>query len=185
MRWAALMLVLLLGTVPRLAEAGAGCLDACTADPTTGRTCLDEGFGCNPATFRCEPCVNDAWCSPGGTCHNGACVNMDCSADGGVIDSGLAPVEGGVDAGQDPADAMPMDAAPLDALPVDALPVDALPIDALPIGGRGGRGGVPEKGQYEEPCTCRHTGRPAAPPAGAALLAIGVLALAGRRPRAR
>lgn len=156
MRWVG-FLVVLWSTSPVAAYAGAGCLNACTTDPSNGRSCLDNGFGCNPATLRCERCFNDAWCAPSGTCQDGICLNVDCAADGGAADGADANPADAADTGPvDGADTGPIDSGEQDGAP----PGDAGPTtDALPTGGRGGRGAVPEKGQFEEPCTCRQVSR--------------------------
>ena len=130
------IIFVLLSAIPNAAYAGAGCLNACTRDPGTGHSCLDDGFGCNPSAFRCEPCFSDLYCQPGGTCSEGVCLNVDCGLDAGIPDAEL------LDTG-----------LPDTGLP-DAAGVDSgMELDAS-VGGRGGRGGIVPKGQYEEGCAC-------------------------------
>lgn len=167
MRWIGI-LVMVAGAIPNPAYGGAGCSDACTLDSATGRSCFDDGLGCSPSTFRCERCVRDSWCRPGGSCQNGVCVNVACGGDAGGSSGPGGPDAAFNDAGQ-------IDTGqPLE----DAGPSDAQAIDASSTGGRGGRGGVPEKGRFEEDCTCTAVRRPSGPPPGLSLLTFGMLALA-------
>jgi MYXO-CTERM domain-containing protein len=153
----------LFALAPTRALAGGAfpCSDACSRDPRTGVSCIDQNLGCNASTMICVQCSSDLHCLPGGTCVDRQCVGVVCSYDAGA-DAG----DTGQPDADDGGDAQIMDAEPEDAEPMDALPIDTAFPDARaptdPLGGP--RGTTPAKDPFEEDgCGCSTTSRDGSP----------------------
>ena len=154
---------------PAAAQAQLPCEDMCSGGTTQG--CALYGVGCHPDLLVCAPCADDTFCRPHGTCiPGGVCVDFDCTRDAGVPDTGTE--DGGEDGGDG-------DAAARDATS-GGVGQETNRGDG-PGGGPPGRS--PDKGMYQEPCTCRGGG-PGAPGATALLLLIFGVGLGARRRRA-
>jgi MYXO-CTERM domain-containing protein len=167
---------------PAAWAGGFGCADMCVPS----NTCADLGQGCNPFQNICQPCQNDEWCAPNGTClPDGSCANVDCSATDGGVDAGL-------DAGSSTttADAGAVDAGALDADVMDAgtstTPRDAGFIDtgvAPENPNRNRSRATDTKEPYDEGCTCDAAAPRKGPgwSAGLGILLVGALARRQRR----
>ena len=170
------------------ARAGFACADVCTPD----QTCLMLNQGCNPFMNLCQPCQDDSWCAPNGTCQpDGSCANVDCGvSDAGVADAGTSSTADGgpLDSGTSTtSDGGLADSGITDA-GTSTTPVDAgFPDTGIaPENPNRNRPRVTnDKGTYDEGCSCDAAPRSDARPWGAlALLAVGALGRRGQRRRA-
>ncbi len=135
-----------IASLPTIARAGLGCIDACTpATPEQTPCALTPGaLGCSPIGAQCITCQTDPDCQVGGQgrCNDGRCEDTPCQlgqlpdagADGGLGGDGAADAGGGSDG---PAlDGARLDVGGLDVGRPDGPLTDAAAADgAAPDGG--------------------------------------------------